>query len=188
MVKAHQQAWIWQDEWFDLTMDDVRKIELETQEYLKKCMALEGNGIELAYDRNDGTKENEENIDPNLNKIGLPVLNSSSSSSSTFGHNILANQSKQQSIDLAAIDKDKEIENDLLLLQYLPVRNQKKKSLSQLSSLSSSSNNNDQSQLQQQSAAIANVVIKRKSLQSPSEMIFFFSNFFHLSQIFAWSN
>lgn len=45
MARAHQQAWIWQDEWVGLTMDDIRKLELETQEYLRQRMAgqmLEG--------------------------------------------------------------------------------------------------------------------------------------------------
>lgn len=50
MVKAHQQAWVWQDEWVDLTMADIRRLELETQEYLKKRMAdnNEQNEIELS--------------------------------------------------------------------------------------------------------------------------------------------
>lgn len=47
MVSAHQQAWAWQDEWVDLTMADIRLIELETQEYLKKRMAGD-NGLTTA--------------------------------------------------------------------------------------------------------------------------------------------
>lgn len=39
MVRAHQQAWVWQDEWVDLSMADIRRLELETQEYLRQRMA-----------------------------------------------------------------------------------------------------------------------------------------------------
>ena len=39
MVRAHQEAWAWQDEWVDLTMADIRRLESETQEYLRQCMA-----------------------------------------------------------------------------------------------------------------------------------------------------
>ncbi|XP_040577128.1 protein retinal degeneration B isoform X4 [Lepeophtheirus salmonis] len=38
MLHAHLQAWIWQDEWFGLTMEDIRAIEAETAELLKKTM------------------------------------------------------------------------------------------------------------------------------------------------------
>ncbi len=31
MLRAHRQAWAWQDEWVGLTMDDIRKLERETQ-------------------------------------------------------------------------------------------------------------------------------------------------------------
>lgn len=39
MLRAHRQAWAWQDEWHGLTMDDIRKIEKETQEELKLTMS-----------------------------------------------------------------------------------------------------------------------------------------------------
>ena len=38
MLRAHRQAWVWQDEWFGLTMDDIRDIERKTAEELKKKM------------------------------------------------------------------------------------------------------------------------------------------------------
>ena len=31
MLRAHRQAWAWQDEWMGLTMDDIRRLERETQ-------------------------------------------------------------------------------------------------------------------------------------------------------------
>lgn len=38
MVRAHRQAWTWQDEWFNLTMDDIRELERQTQAALAKKM------------------------------------------------------------------------------------------------------------------------------------------------------
>ncbi|XP_071449416.1 protein retinal degeneration B [Hetaerina americana] len=38
MLRAHRQAWAWQDEWHGLTMDDIREIERQTQEALKRKM------------------------------------------------------------------------------------------------------------------------------------------------------
>uniref|UniRef100_T1JJI2 DDHD domain-containing protein n=1 Tax=Strigamia maritima TaxID=126957 RepID=T1JJI2_STRMM len=39
MLRAHRQAWAWQDEWFGLTMEDIRRLEKETQDLLAKKMA-----------------------------------------------------------------------------------------------------------------------------------------------------
>ena len=39
MLRAHRQAWAWQDEYHGLTLDDIRRLEQETQEALKKKMA-----------------------------------------------------------------------------------------------------------------------------------------------------
>lgn len=39
MVRAHRQAWCWQDEWYGLSMEDIRQLELETQLALAKKMA-----------------------------------------------------------------------------------------------------------------------------------------------------
>lgn len=41
MVKAHRQAWAWQDEWCGLTMEDIREIEKQTQLALQKKMGRE---------------------------------------------------------------------------------------------------------------------------------------------------
>jgi hypothetical protein len=38
ILMSHRQAWCWQDEYADLTMDDVRKLEHETQLYLNAKM------------------------------------------------------------------------------------------------------------------------------------------------------
>ncbi|XP_011495089.1 PREDICTED: protein retinal degeneration B [Ceratosolen solmsi marchali] len=40
MVRAHRQAWAWQDEWDGLTMEDIREIERQTQLTLQAKMGL----------------------------------------------------------------------------------------------------------------------------------------------------
>lgn len=41
LVRAHRQAWAWQDEWHDLTIEQIREMEKETQECLAKMMTQE---------------------------------------------------------------------------------------------------------------------------------------------------
>ena len=36
MLRAHKQAWAWQDEWVGLTMDDIRTLERDTQRILQE--------------------------------------------------------------------------------------------------------------------------------------------------------
>ena len=38
MLRAHRQAWAWQDEWHGLTIADIRRLELEAQEELAQRM------------------------------------------------------------------------------------------------------------------------------------------------------
>ncbi|KAJ0057495.1 hypothetical protein NL108_009233, partial [Boleophthalmus pectinirostris] len=74
MVRAHRQAWCWQDEWYGLTIEDIRLLELETQLALAKKMGqyslneeggAETNGSSLSPDQEQGagtmgpTAENE---------------------------------------------------------------------------------------------------------------------------------
>ncbi|XP_059850552.1 membrane-associated phosphatidylinositol transfer protein 2 isoform X3 [Hypanus sabinus] len=39
MLRAHRQAWCWQDEWYGLTIEDIRQLEHETQLMLAQKMA-----------------------------------------------------------------------------------------------------------------------------------------------------
>ncbi|KAM8807445.1 membrane-associated phosphatidylinositol transfer protein 1 [Eudromia elegans] len=39
MLRAHRQAWCWQDEWTELTMEDIRQLEEETARMLAQKMA-----------------------------------------------------------------------------------------------------------------------------------------------------
>ncbi|XP_050099369.1 protein retinal degeneration B isoform X1 [Anopheles aquasalis] len=65
MVRAHRQAWAWQDEWYGLSMDDIREIERQTQLALKRKMGNEG-----GEDQNEeGEEEEEEDNERNAHDI-----------------------------------------------------------------------------------------------------------------------
>ena len=50
MLRAHRQAWVWQDEWFGLTIEDIREIERKTAEELKRKMrGEEDDGDEVSF-------------------------------------------------------------------------------------------------------------------------------------------
>ncbi len=61
MLRAHRQAWCWQDEYFGLTIDDIRELERQTQAALQEKMAqalAEENGeVAPASKTNSPTKE-----------------------------------------------------------------------------------------------------------------------------------
>uniref|UniRef100_A0A671P768 Membrane-associated phosphatidylinositol transfer protein 2-like n=1 Tax=Sinocyclocheilus anshuiensis TaxID=1608454 RepID=A0A671P768_9TELE len=65
MVRAHRQAWCWQDEWYGLTMENIRQLELETQLALAQKMAQyscneeggENNGAVTSPDKEHEAKE-----------------------------------------------------------------------------------------------------------------------------------
>lgn len=57
MLRAHRQAWAWQDEWNGLTIEDIRKIEHQTQLALARKMAnkaLDEEGEEIEEDEEEG--------------------------------------------------------------------------------------------------------------------------------------
>lgn len=45
MVRAHRQAWTWQDEWYGLTMEDIRELERQTQLMLAKKMGAASGSV-----------------------------------------------------------------------------------------------------------------------------------------------
>ncbi|XP_076416585.1 membrane-associated phosphatidylinositol transfer protein 2 isoform X4 [Peromyscus maniculatus bairdii] len=50
MVRAHRQAWCWQDEWYGLSMENIRELEREVQLMLSRKMAQfaeDGGALEL---------------------------------------------------------------------------------------------------------------------------------------------
>ncbi|KAF0748361.1 protein retinal degeneration B isoform X2 [Aphis craccivora] len=56
MVRAHRQAWAWQDEWVNLTMNDIRQIERQTQEALKRKMGSSSSDSEIC-EGNDAVED-----------------------------------------------------------------------------------------------------------------------------------
>ncbi|XP_076654425.1 retinal degeneration B isoform X7 [Halictus rubicundus] len=58
MVRAHKQAWAWQDEWNGLTMEDIREIEKQTQLALQKRMGAVDGGEESTDENQDNATSN----------------------------------------------------------------------------------------------------------------------------------
>ncbi|XP_071789761.1 membrane-associated phosphatidylinositol transfer protein 1-like isoform X2 [Asterias amurensis] len=56
MLHAHRQAWCWQDEWVDLTIDDIRQLEKEAAKELMEKMA----DAHMEEDRDFATTKNNE--------------------------------------------------------------------------------------------------------------------------------
>ncbi|XP_060064604.1 protein retinal degeneration B-like [Ylistrum balloti] len=74
MLRAHRQAWCWQDEWFGLKLSDIRQLELETQLALAAKMAATTNHNE----DDELQEENQNEIEININvrpKIPVSVSN-----------------------------------------------------------------------------------------------------------------
>lgn len=58
MLRAHRQAWAWQDEWHGLTMEDIREIERQTQLALKRKMGqIEDDQIDEDDNMNNSTSK-----------------------------------------------------------------------------------------------------------------------------------
>lgn len=57
MLRAHRQAWAWQDEWFNMTMEDIREMERQTQQVLALKMGslAGGNASDSTGDGADNT-------------------------------------------------------------------------------------------------------------------------------------
>lgn len=50
MLRAHRQAWCWQDEYHGLELSDIRRLELETQLALQQTMAGANEDSEIECD------------------------------------------------------------------------------------------------------------------------------------------
>lgn len=68
MLRAHQQAWAWQDEWWGLGIDDIRAIEEETMAVLQRKYASEEEqeeeGGSLPERDNDASELNGNTVTP----------------------------------------------------------------------------------------------------------------------------
>ena len=66
MLRSYRQAWVWQDEWSGLTMDDIRDFERRTAEELKRKMRGEE---EEDGDIEDAITEAGEDLGKSFNSI-----------------------------------------------------------------------------------------------------------------------
>lgn len=110
MQAAHCQAWVWQDEWFGLTMDDIREIERQTQLALKqKMQAIEAaaNGSVLLDD--DGVSDAGTVTATNIGAGGIGgELNPSAARTDIPGTPVV----KEPSDDGESSDEEEEDEDD----------------------------------------------------------------------------
>ena len=67
MLRAHRQAWAWQDEWVGLTMEDIRRLERETQIILLQKLGRE---IPDALEEEE-EEEQEETIEKEMEQVSL---------------------------------------------------------------------------------------------------------------------
>lgn len=70
MLRAHRQAWAWQDEWHGLTMEDIRQIERQTQEALK--MTMSGGSGSSGDEQLSGADSGSSTLAANLGSIEKP--------------------------------------------------------------------------------------------------------------------
>lgn len=85
MLRAHRQAWCWQDEYHGLTMDDIRRLERETQLHLAEKMAASKAAEAAAAGEGAGGPAAAGSSDPSTptgsgSQAALPATRSSSTS------------------------------------------------------------------------------------------------------------
>lgn len=69
MVKAHRQAWAWQDEWVGLTINDIREMERQIQEALQRKMAGNISEDELNEHETENAVRQEVDVKSGFDKI-----------------------------------------------------------------------------------------------------------------------
>ncbi|XP_045127111.1 protein retinal degeneration B-like isoform X5 [Portunus trituberculatus] len=93
MLRAHRQAWAWMDEWWGLTIEDIRNIEKETQSLLAKKY---GQGGEEDGAQNSATAEVSSGVphSPSVSSDRTPNLEQLSKCSSFRTSNDLGDHSQ----------------------------------------------------------------------------------------------
>ena len=82
MVRAHRQAWVWQDEWIGLTIKDIRRLERETQIILRKKL-----GKSTSEDDADGDAEDSGSEEATLT---ISTINSATKPVTTGNGNVVS--------------------------------------------------------------------------------------------------
>ncbi|XP_040203243.1 membrane-associated phosphatidylinositol transfer protein 2 isoform X7 [Rana temporaria] len=76
MVRAHRQAWCWQDEWYGLTIEDIRQLEKEAQLMLAQKMAQfslsENEGEQHGSKESPGEKDTETKAITSIETVDEP--------------------------------------------------------------------------------------------------------------------
>ena len=74
-MRAHRQAWCWQDEYQGLTLADIRRLEDETQRELNRRMAhFQNQNINLSITNSDLENENPQTATSiSTNEINPPL-------------------------------------------------------------------------------------------------------------------
>ncbi|XP_035920221.1 membrane-associated phosphatidylinositol transfer protein 2 isoform X10 [Lynx canadensis] len=77
MVRAHRQAWCWQDEWYGLNMENIRELEKEAQLMLSRKMARfnedDEEAVQLAKDEAIQVQVAGEPAQPSSSSSGEPL-------------------------------------------------------------------------------------------------------------------
>uniref|UniRef100_H2Y8N2 DDHD domain-containing protein n=1 Tax=Ciona savignyi TaxID=51511 RepID=H2Y8N2_CIOSA len=98
MLRAHKQAWCWQDEWHGLTINDIRRLEKETQLALQIKFGVNTSDSDntLDLEESENNVENNSFSQTNLSsrQTGKKVLHKQSSNISSH-----SNHSKHSSLD-----------------------------------------------------------------------------------------
>lgn len=120
MLVGHRQAWAWQDEWYGLTMEDIRRLENETQMALaKKMEVITGEVIET--DEEDGNakkiedrKEScKEMTNSNLQTACFSIVDRRSSE--LRAASLVSNQEKLLELHLKNIEQSESDDDDDLI-------------------------------------------------------------------------
>ncbi|XP_031549781.1 membrane-associated phosphatidylinositol transfer protein 2-like [Actinia tenebrosa] len=77
MLMGHRQAWVWQDEWYGLTMEDIRKLEEETKAILSQTMGkqIDSNQHGNLSDRESDQEGGFANTESRGSVVHVPPLN-----------------------------------------------------------------------------------------------------------------
>ena len=86
MLMGHRQAWVWQDEWYGLTISDIRELEKETQRMLAKKMENVSNSNLsniISNEDDEGTPKRRPLINANGRSSTIELLSQESMEAST---------------------------------------------------------------------------------------------------------
>lgn len=77
MLMGHRQAWVWQDEWFGLTIEDIRQLEEETRAILNQTMGKQVDSLQLGNlsDRESDQEGGFANTESRGSVVHVPTVN-----------------------------------------------------------------------------------------------------------------